>query len=349
MNRTKRMAFGRFHKAAMFWLLLVSVATIGHTQCGCELLATSGLVDTSATISDTELATSYRRWFCDQRFAEQESSESFSIKALAPFKGIPVQLGFDKSADDWSTWSAEICSDERKDTWMRDIFVQNLRTVNVELAKVLKECITEDKGLHVWLERTSDSKFKVAMSFDSPVRILRSVSVIVKPDKDVNCDPPLKITLNSPGEKRLLCRRTFRPDGSADASQLIVNSDDIVAKGGGKLVLPAIYIPPPLPPCSDQDRAGYLTSISNHGSAVPQVPEIFAHFAPRSANPPTLYWLEITAAGHVYPKCQNQETLSFTQTDTCRFILRGRRWTAKLSAVDPAGQGADVRFAPECP
>jgi hypothetical protein len=228
-------------------LLLALIAAHAEAQrAGCELLATDGIADTSHTMTDNEVATSHRRWFCDKRFASQTQAESYSVNGTLPFKGIPVKLGFDANRDNWSTWSREVCSDERMDLWTRTVFVQDLKRVNVELAKVIKDCIIGQKGLFVWIERTSDIKFKLAARFDSPLPGVSAVKLNFGIDQDAICEGQLQsFRLNSPNEHRWLCRRRKGKDGTytTAAIQIAANSPDAQPSWGNTLVLPETYRP----------------------------------------------------------------------------------------------------------
>lgn len=251
-----------------FTALLVLVALV-LTQAalaqssGCELLTRDGVADTSSTISDNELASSYRRWFCDKRFSTQDAAETYSISGMVPFKGVPVKLGFDATRNNWTSWSQEVCSDEQQSLWRRNVFVQDLKTINVELAKVISDCITRSgKGLFVWLERTSDVKFKLAARFDTPIGRVDRVKVNAILDPEVDCSgQALEIELGSPNTHRWLCQKRRGTDGkyTPDAIQIIVNSPDIEPIWGSNLTLPSVNVPPPPAPTPPTRFPIYVT------------------------------------------------------------------------------------------
>jgi hypothetical protein len=242
-----QVAIVRYIRVALLVLCVSGVADVKAQSGGCELLTKDGVADTSSTMTDNEIAASYRRWFCDKRFSAQSETESYSLNGALPFKGIPVKLGFDANRDNWSTWTREICSDERSDLWAKSLFVQDLKKINVELAKVIKDCVLGQKGLFVWLERTSENKFKLVARFDTPLTKVRDVSLTFSVDSDAVCEGQLRaFRLNSPNEHRWLCsRRKDKHDKySTDAVQIVANSPDAPPIWGNSLALPEVYRPP---------------------------------------------------------------------------------------------------------
>lgn len=234
--------------AVLTAIFLILGTPIFAQRAGCELLTTDGVADTTSTRSDTEIAYSHRRWFCDKQFSTQGEAESYQLNGAFPFKGVPVKLGFKADRDNWSTWTRDVCSDESTSLWTRDTFVQDIKRLNVELAKVIKDCILNDKGLFVWIERTSDTKFKLAARFDTPTPGLQKARLSFSLDPDVSCEGALKsFPLNTPNEHRWLCRRKKDRYGkfTTGAAQIVANSPDIQPKWGSSLTLPAVYDPPP--------------------------------------------------------------------------------------------------------
>ena len=81
-------------------------------------------------------------------------------------------------------------------------------------------------------------------------------------------------------------------------------------------------------------------SVPPGGNSRPGCTDIRAYTQPASVNPGKVYWLRITAGGRDF------ECKDLTSGQSCKFKLRGRRWTATLGAVDPTGAAADVVFTP---
>lgn len=239
--------------------LVLSVVSRGRAlaQGSCSDLTRDGIADTSTTMSNEEVAASYRRWFCDKQFSSSSEAENYSLNAMLPFEGVPVQLGFDASRDEWSTWRAEVCSDEQRSLWSKTSFVQLLRTQNVELAKVVSDCITKSgDGLLVWVQRTSEAKFRVIAQYKSSLTNPPSVRLSLTVDDDATCKGNLTKRFVGPNRDAWLCARKTDRTGnyvSREAIQMTISSQDISPIWGNDLVVPAVYVPdervvPPLWP-----------------------------------------------------------------------------------------------------
>jgi hypothetical protein len=198
-------------------------------------------------MSNEEVAASYRRWFCDKQFSSSDKAEDYSLNAMLPFKGVPAQLGFDASRDQWSTWRDEVCSDEQRSLWLKTSFVQLLRTQNVELAKVVSDCITKSgDGLLVWVQRTSDAKFRVIAQYKSSLTNPPPIRFSLTVDDDATCTGRLTKRFGGPNKDAWLCARKADKKGtyiSREAIQMTISSPDISPIWGNDLVVPAVYVP----------------------------------------------------------------------------------------------------------
>ncbi len=204
----------------------------------CEILTKDGIADTKMTMTSDEIASSYRRWFCDKHFESSGQAESYNVNGALPLQGLPVKLGFSANRDNWSTWRDETCSDERRDIWAKSDFVQNLKHLNVELAQVIAKCIADSgDGLLVWIQRASDVKFKVIAKYTSKLTTAPPVKVTLSLDKDAKCDGSLVARIKAPNQYEWRCHRV---KGTTDVIQIGVISPDIIPTWGNDLVVPAI-------------------------------------------------------------------------------------------------------------
>jgi hypothetical protein len=211
---------------------LFFVALGVRAQGECSALLHQGIYDLSNTSIDDQKADSFSQWFCDQRFYSESDADSFGVSLGFPFKGIPVKLGFDSANQSYSNWQSSFCEDTRRSSITRSSIRKTLQTVNPTILDAFKTCIGS-RGLHVWLERTSDpTVFMFRARYNSNgAPSPKITSFVTGPNVKCNPWPATRVVDGSGLTSR--CRRTKDPVAIA------INADQEPV-GGNQLTLPGI-------------------------------------------------------------------------------------------------------------
>src|SRR5215510_5232707 len=123
----------------------------------CSELLHHGIYDIHSSMSELNTALSFSSWFCDQKFSSSEAVDKFGASLGFPFKGVPVELGFHSSSQNWAQWYSSFCANVKENQSLQSRMRTHVQTVNAKIIDAFNLCLQAD-GLHVWLERTYDPR-----------------------------------------------------------------------------------------------------------------------------------------------------------------------------------------------
>lgn len=114
-----------------------------YAQDVCESFAKYGIYDTRATTSDTDKASSFRSWFCQNKFESKQAADSagFSL-GYGDFS-----LGYDSNSQSWANFSSTYCRDESYSTKYRQATLSYVQTINANASNNMLACFLRG-GLH---------------------------------------------------------------------------------------------------------------------------------------------------------------------------------------------------------
>jgi hypothetical protein len=220
--------------------LLISSAS-AFSQCA---ILKDGLYDTSFKSSENARAQAFRNWFCQKNYSEQKDANQLKLDAGLPIADIPVQLGFNSKSQNWKVFRSEYCSDSTFYSQYYDKTLDFTRTVNQTVVGAIATCLTQ-KGLHVWIEQTSDQdtfRFRALWNPDTQKAAIPKIRTL--DFEHATCSFKLKRSNNTIdiSGKNFLCKRN--PSGAAVI--VAIEADHSIIEDG-RMELPAIpkYDPPP--------------------------------------------------------------------------------------------------------
>lgn len=124
-------------------VLLFCSLTAPRAQDVCEAFAKYGVYDTSTTTSDVDKASSFRSWFCQNKF--ESKAEADAAGGTLGYGGF--NIGYDQSSESWSQFSSNYCRDDTYNSRYREKTSSFVRTINANASNNMLMCFMRG-GLH---------------------------------------------------------------------------------------------------------------------------------------------------------------------------------------------------------
>ena len=128
---------------------------------------------------------------------------------------------------------------------------------------------------------------------------------------------------------------------------ILVNSSKQLPSGILEVWLP----PPPVCPTEVEQKCEGMVYVSHRGAVSPTNCKDIVVYAREHRVPNSVYFVEITANGHRFPRCSGPEPDYFGIMDQCPFEFNGKKWYATLDSVRDLGNNlydAGVRIKRDC-
>lgn len=130
-------------RSAVFATFFTLLPQTLYAQDVCEAFAKYGIYDTQTTTSDTDKASSFRSWFCQNNFGSKQAADAAGLSlGYGDFT-----LGFDSSNQSWSQFSSNYCRDDSYSTKYRQATISFIQTINSNASNNMLACFIRG-GLH---------------------------------------------------------------------------------------------------------------------------------------------------------------------------------------------------------
>jgi hypothetical protein len=246
-------------KRALCIVVIVLGSWPAYSQEACTALLQYGIFDVTDASSQNEQAEAFANWICSNESDMSTKNDDTNLWGDIPYKQARVQFGYTKTNDSTNSWIHDYCSNVEHSSWLKANTKTFVRTVNKDLVQGFNECM-KVKGLHVWLEPTSDPKVvRLATVFFASGKTKEAFITRFDANEGVHCDVPVQSSWWELFKKddpidgsthRYKCTRSVQT--TPIALSLNATEDPI---GGGKLQLPGMPAPVQCPAnCSEGCR-----------------------------------------------------------------------------------------------